>query len=186
MTDTMQAPPAPPEPTPSPGRNTVTAAVAVLAVVAVIALAVVAIVAVTNRGNGHTTMMGANGTPGPMMGQGQMMGGSTMNGPMTGHGSSSPTVPGAREIAVTATSLRFDRTEIHVRAGEDVTIVLTASDIAHDFTIDTLGFHVAAAPGQPGRGGLHAPSTPGRYTAYCSVAGHRQAGMTATVIVDGS
>ena len=185
MTDTTQAPPAPLEPSPPPGRNPLTAAVAVLAVVAVIALAVVAIVAVNNRGNGHTTMMGTNGMPGTM-GSSQMMGGSMMNGPMMGHGSSSPTVPGVREIAVTATSFRFEPNEIHVRAGEDVTIVLTASDIAHDFTIDALGFHVAAAPGQPGRGGLHSQSTPGRYTAYCSVAGHRQAGMTATVIVDAS
>ena len=181
----MQAPSLPPEPSQPPGRNTVTAAVAVLAVVAVIALAVVAIVAVTNRDNGHTAMMGTNGMPGTMA-SGQMMNGSMMNGPMAGHGSSSPTVPGAREIAVTATSFRFEPAEIHVRAGEDVTIVLAAGDLAHDFTIDALGFHVAAAPGQPGRGGLHAPSTPARYTAYCSVAGHRQAGMTATVIVDGS
>ena len=183
MTDTMQAPPAPPEPSPSPGRNPVTAAVAVLAVVAVIALAVVAIVAVTNRDNGHARMMGTNGMPGTM-GSSQMMGGSMMNGPMMGQGSSSPTVPGAREIAVTATSFRFAPSEIHVRTGEDVTIVITATDVAHDFTIDALGFHVVAAPGQPGRGGLHAPSTAGRYTAYCSVPGHRQAGMTATVVVD--
>ena len=183
MTDTMQAPPTVPEPTRSPGRNPVTAAVAVLAVVAIIALAVVAIVAVTNRDNGHNTMMGTNGMPGTM-GSSQMMGGSMMNGPMMGHGSSSPTVPGAREIAVTATSFHFQPSEIHVRTGEDVTIVLAASDIAHDFTIDELGVHVAATPGQTGTGGLHAPSERGRYTAYCSVAGHRAAGMTATVVVD--
>jgi nitrite reductase (NO-forming) len=185
MTDTMHAPPSPPEPAPPPGRNTVTAAVAVLAVVAVIALAVVAIVAVTNRDDGHTTMIGTNGMPGTM-GSSQMMGGSMMNGPMMGHRSSSPTVPGAREVAITAMSFRFDPAEIHVQAGEDVTILLAASDVAHDFTIDALDVHVAAAPGQLGRGGLHAPSTPGRYTAYCSVAGHRQAGMTATVVVDAS
>ena len=75
---------------------------------------------------------------------------------------------------------------VAVRAGEDVTIVLAASDIGHDFTVDDLGVHVAAAPRQLGRGGLHAPATTGRYTAYCSVAGHEQAGMTATVVVDAS
>lgn len=68
-----------------------------------------------------------------------MMGGSMMNGPMMGHGASSPTVPGAREIAVTSTSFRFEPNEIHVRAAQDVTIVLAANDIAHDFTIDALG-----------------------------------------------
>jgi heme/copper-type cytochrome/quinol oxidase subunit 2 len=175
MTDTMHAPPAPPEPSPSSRRSVVTAAVAVLAVVAVIALAIVAIVAVSSRDDDHGATMGPNGS---------MMGGSMMSGPMMGHSSSTPTVPGAREIAVTATSFRFEPAEIHVRPGEDVTVILSAADVAHDFTIDALGVHVSASPGQLGRGGLHAPSTPGRYTAYCSVAGHRPAGMTATVVVD--
>jgi heme/copper-type cytochrome/quinol oxidase subunit 2 len=154
-----------------------------VAIFAVVALGIVAVIAVANRDNG-TTMMGTNGMPGSMMGNGQMMNGPMMNGPMTGHGASSPTIPGAREIAVTATSFKFDPNEIHVRAGEDVTIVLTASDTVHDFTIDELAFHVAASPGQQGRGSFHAPATAGRYTAYCSVAGHRQAGMTASVVVD--
>ncbi|HZQ87634.1 MAG TPA: hypothetical protein VFA83_22500 [Acidimicrobiales bacterium] len=37
-----------------------------------------------------------------------------------------------------------------MRAGEDVTIVLAASDVAHDFTIDELALHFTASPGQPG------------------------------------
>jgi uncharacterized cupredoxin-like copper-binding protein len=49
-----------------------------------------------------------------------------------------------------------------------------------------IAVHVAAAPGTPARGGLHAPATPGRFTVYCTVAGHRQAGMTGVVIVDPS
>jgi plastocyanin len=184
MTDTLQAPVVPSEPplTPPQRRNPALTALSVLAIIAVAALSIVAVVAMNRDSNG-STMMGTNGMPGSM-GSSQMMGGSMMNGPMMGHGSSSPTVPGAREVAVTATSFRFDPAEIHVRAGEDVTILLAASDGAHDFTVDALDFHVAAAPGQLGHGGLHAPSTPGRYTAYCSVAGHRQAGMTATVVVD--
>jgi uncharacterized cupredoxin-like copper-binding protein len=109
-----------------------------------------------------------------------MAGGAMMND----HGPASATVPGAREVTVSASSFRFAPEEIRIRTGEDVTIVLAASDIAHDFIIDELDVHVAAAPGQAGRGGLHAPSVPGRYTAYCSVPGHREAGMTATVVVD--
>ena len=191
MTDTLEAPAVTPEPPRSPTRNPTAIAVAVVAAVAVIALGVVAIVAVSRDDTttiptvGTTTassMMGPNG----MMGSGSMMGGSTMNGPMMGHGTSSPTVPGARQIAISATSFKFTPNEIHVRAGEDVTIVLAASDIGHDFTIDELGFRVAAQPGSPGQGGLHAPATSGRYTAYCSIAGHRAAGMTATVVIDPS
>jgi heme/copper-type cytochrome/quinol oxidase subunit 2 len=123
---------------------------------------------------------------GPMAGSSHMAGSDHMAGSMMNHGSSSPTVVGAREIAVSATSFRFQPSEIHVRTGEDVTIVLAASDVGHDFTIDELGVHVVATPGQPGRGGLHAPASPGRYTVYCSVAGHRQAGMTASLVVDAS
>src|SRR6266508_4621451 len=178
MTDTMQASVLPPEPPAPPRRNPTLTALAALAILAVVALGIVAVIAVTNRDNG-TTMMGTNGMPGSMTSNGQMM-----NGSMMGHATSSPTIPGAREIAITATAFNFDATEIHVRAGENITIVLTASDTTHDFTIDELGFHVAASPGQPGRGSFHAPATAGRYTAYCSVAGHRQAGMTATVVVD--
>ena len=185
MTDTLQTPVIPPTPPVPPRRNPALTGLTVLAVLAVLALGVVAVVAMTRDNNG-TTMMGTNGMAGSMMSNGQMMNGqgSMMNGSMIGHGTSSPTIPGAREIAVTASMFKFDPAEIRVKAGEDVTIVLTATDLTHDFTIDELAFHVSAAPGQIGRGSFHAPATAGRYTAYCSVAGHRQAGMTATVVVD--
>ena len=169
MTHTVDAPAIPPEPPAPHGRNPTSIALVVIAAVAVVTLAIVAVVAITNDDDTHTTMMGPDGMTG---------------GSMMGHGESNPTMPGAREIAVGATSFRFEPAEIRVRAGEDVTIVLAASDVEHDFTIDALNFHVAAGAGQVGRGGLHAPNTAGSYAVYCSVAGHRAAGMTATVVVD--
>jgi heme/copper-type cytochrome/quinol oxidase subunit 2 len=182
MTDTLQAPVTPPTPPASPRRNP---ALTGLTILAVIALGVVAVVAMTRDDNG-TTMVGTNGMPGPMMSNGQMMNGqgSMMNGSTMGHGTSSPTIPGAREIAVTAGTFKFEPAEIRVKAGEDVTIVLTATDLTHDFTIDELGFQISAAPGQTVRGSFHAPAVTGRYTAYCSVVGHRQAGMTASLVVE--
>ncbi len=178
MTDTMQAPVLPPEPPAGPRRNPALTALTALAILAVVALGLVAVIAVADRDNGMP-MMGNNGMPGAMMSDGHMM-----NSSMMGHGTSSPTIPGGREIAVSANAFEFEPTEIHARAGEDITIVLAATDTVHDFTIDELAFHVVAGPGQPGRGSFHAPSTAGRYTAYCSVAGHREAGMTATVFID--
>jgi heme/copper-type cytochrome/quinol oxidase subunit 2 len=190
----MQQEPAGPESTePAPPRRPPgVVALAALAAVAVVALAVVAVVALTRDDTprqatpmmdaGTMSSMMAGGSTGSMMGGGSM--GSMMGGGAMMHGASSPTIPGGREVAVSATSFRFQPSEIHVRTGEAVNIVLAAADTAHDFTIDELGVHVAASPGALGRGGLRAPSTPGRYTAYCSVAGHRQAGMTATVVVD--
>ena len=100
-----------------------------------------------------------------------------------GHAESSPVADDARRIAVTARSFEFDPDEITVTAGEDVAIVLTSEDILHDFTIDELDAHVAADAGETDEGGLRADE-PGRYTFYCAVAGHREAGMEGTLIVE--
>lgn len=102
-----------------------------------------------------------------------------------GHGgeANTPMVDGAREIEVTGTSLAFDPEEITVAAGEDVTIVLTADDILHDFTVEDAEGHVAADAGETASGGLRIDE-PGTYTFYCSVEGHREAGMEGTLVVE--
>ena len=106
------------------------------------------------------------------------------NGHMSGgHDESSDVASDARRIEVTATSFKFDPDEIRVAAGEDVAIILTSKDILHDFTIDELDAHVAAEPGQTAKGGVTAVK-PGRYAYYCTVAGHRQAGMEGVLIVE--
>lgn len=112
------------------------------------------------------------------------MGGSGDMGDM-GHAdqANTPMVDGAREIEVTATSFAFDPEEITVQAGEDVTIVLTADDILHDFTVEDAEGHVAADAGETASGGLRIDE-PGSYTFYCSVEGHREAGMEGTLIVE--
>ena len=106
----------------------------------------------------------------------------TMGGGM-GHDESSPIADGARRIEVTATSFEFDPDEITVTAGEDVAIVLTSEDLLHDFTIDELDAHVAADADETNEGGLRA-GEPGRYTFYCTIAGHRAAGMEGTLVVE--
>lgn len=109
------------------------------------------------------------------------MGDGSMGGGMD-HGSSSPVVDGARRVDVSATSFEFTPKEIMVTAGEDIAIALTADDLLHDFTVDELDAHVAADKGETAEGGLRADE-PGEYTYYCSVAGHREAGMEGTLIV---
>jgi len=99
------------------------------------------------------------------------------------HDESSEVADDARRIEVTATSFEFDPDEIRVDAGESIAIVLTSEDILHDLTIDELDAHVAADPGETVEGGLVAEE-PGRYTYYCTVPGHREAGMEGTLVVD--
>ena len=94
----------------------------------------------------------------------------------------SPVVEGAREIEVTADDFAFDPDEITADVGEDLVIVLTSVDFLHDLTIDELDAHVAADRGETAEGGVRADEA-GTYTYYCSVPGHRQAGMEGTLTV---
>ena len=107
----------------------------------------------------------------------------SMPGGMGGHGESTPVADGARRIEVAATSFEFDPDEITVTAGEDVAIVLSSDDLLHDFTIDEIDVHVAADRGETAEGGLRADE-PGAYTYYCTVTGHRAAGMEGTLVVE--
>lgn len=102
---------------------------------------------------------------------------------MEGHEESTPVAEGARRIEVAATSFEFDPDEITVTAGEDIAIVLTSDDLLHDFTIDDIDVHVAADRDETAEGGLRADE-PGEYTFYCTVEGHREAGMEGTLVVE--
>ena len=113
---------------------------------------------------------------------GTMGGGMGHDGAM-GHDETSPVADGARRIQVAARSFEFDPEEITVSVGEDIAIVLTSEDLLHDFTIDELDAHVAADADETNEGGLRAEE-PGRYTFYCTVAGHRDAGMEGTLIAE--
>ncbi|MGH8902806.1 MAG: cupredoxin domain-containing protein [Egibacteraceae bacterium] len=99
-----------------------------------------------------------------------------------GHHEQAPApVKGAAETTVTASAFRFEPAQLTVHAGQPVNIALTSTDILHDFTIDGQGFHLAASAGQTVAGALTIEQ-PGAYTVYCSVTGHRQAGMEATLV----
>jgi heme/copper-type cytochrome/quinol oxidase subunit 2 len=102
---------------------------------------------------------------------------------MGGHGESTPVAEGARRVEVGASNLEFDPQEISVTEGEDVAIALSSEDVLHDFTIDEIDVHVAAEPGDTAEGGLRADKA-GEYTYYCTVSGHREAGMEGTLVVE--
>ncbi|MCZ7531268.1 MAG: plastocyanin/azurin family copper-binding protein [Acidimicrobiia bacterium] len=99
-----------------------------------------------------------------------------------GHTENSPVAPGARTIEVSSTSFEYGTPMIEATVGEDIEISLTADDVLHDFIIDELDAHVSAEPGETASGGFTA-SEAGEYTFYCSVPGHRDAGMEGTLVV---
>jgi uncharacterized cupredoxin-like copper-binding protein len=116
------------------------------------------------------------------------------------------------EFSLTATDLAFSTNQLEVVAGQSVKIALTNEGaLEHDFSImemphvgeihaesnemggETMGhdmtsmeeqpeIHMAAAAG--GRSTIEfTPSTAGEYEFYCTVAGHKEAGMAGMLVV---
>jgi plastocyanin len=100
-----------------------------------------------------------------------------------GHGENSPMAPDARLVDMTGRDLRFDPATLTAREGENIGIMLRSVDLEHDLVIDEFDAHVYADRGQTGTGGFTA-SRAGRFTYYCSIPGHREAGMEGTLVVE--
>ncbi len=86
--------------------------------------------------------------------------------------------------ALTALPNAFDRTELRAKVGETVALRLENGDAeAHSFDIDAFDVH-APLPAGTSSLALFRPSTAGTYTFYCSIPGHREAGMEGTLVVE--
>ncbi|HEX2850629.1 MAG TPA: cupredoxin domain-containing protein [Acidimicrobiales bacterium] len=88
----------------------------------------------------------------------------------------------ARRIDVSAKSFQFDPSTITAKPGEDLAIALTSKDAVHDFVVEHTDFKIEAGKGKTTVGGLRLDK-PGTYTFYCSIPGHRSAGMHGTIVV---
>ena len=94
--------------------------------------------------------------------------------------SDAPVKAGARKIKVDARNFEFEPDKIKVRARENVAIVLHSEDGPHDFTLEHGGLVVKVSGGKTAKGGLRL-AKPGKYTFFCSIPGHRAAGMVGTI-----
>jgi len=115
-------------------------------------------------------------------GSGQHAPGGDSTTPMGGN---TPLIDAAPAVAVTADALAFDPDRIELTAGEPVNVALTAADSLHDLTVDEIDFHLAADRDETVIGGLMV-FEPGAYLGYCSVPGHREAGMEIEIVVTSS
>ena len=82
--------------------------------------------------------------------------------------------------------LKYNKTSLAVKAGKDKFTFTNKASLAHNFTIQqgTSGPVVGATPTFSGSTKtLSVSLKPGTYTFYCSVPGHRQAGMQGTITV---
>lgn len=90
---------------------------------------------------------------------------------------------GGTRLEVTATEFQFAPADLTAPADTPVTIVLTNEGaVEHDLVIEETAEKVAhVASGETGEGQITLPA--GTYTFYCSIPGHREAGMEGTLTV---
>lgn len=118
-----------------------------------------------------------------------MMGGGQMGPGMMGFGTSGPAssaIPNAPDVRVQAANFSFTPNEVHLLKNADVNLTFTnpaGTGVVHDLTVPALGIHIVANPGETKTVGLRNLAA-GRYDAYCSVSGHADSGMRATVVVE--
>ena len=106
-----------------------------------------------------------------------------MNGPAQQGPSAPAPSPGATAIRVVARDFSFSPPELDIPAGRTVNVTLVnEGDLFHDITIPALDFALSASSDTSASGAL-TPATRGRYEFFCSVPGHREAGMSGTLVV---
>jgi plastocyanin len=96
-----------------------------------------------------------------------------------------PSQKGASQLKLTADptgNLKFNTNALSAKAGP-VTITMTnPSPVSHNVTLQTpQGVKGGATVGKGGTSTVTATLKPGNYVYYCSVPGHRQAGMQGTL-----
>lgn len=95
---------------------------------------------------------------------------------------SSDTGGGGAELTVGMKEFEFDPAEITVEAGE---VTITAQNngvVEHDFSIEEADVKVYATGGEQTTETI--TLEPGTYTFFCSVPGHREAGMEGTLTAE--
>lgn len=102
-----------------------------------------------------------------------------------GHEGDTPPIDGAPELACTAEEPAFDPDRIELPAGMPVNVALSAADILNGLVVDEIDFHLAAVREKTVIGGP-VLDEPGTHGGYCSVEGHREAGMELEFLVTAS
>jgi nitrite reductase (NO-forming) len=89
------------------------------------------------------------------------------------------------DVMVTASEFKFSPATMQLPAGKKVSITLhNTGTVEHDINVDALGVKLLAGAGKT-TAGEFTLDKPGTYDFYCSVPGHKDAGMRGTLSVVG-
>jgi len=87
------------------------------------------------------------------------------------------------DLTVTMTEFKFQPASLSATAGRPITLHLkNAGTVDHQFRIDQAGVDVTVKPSQTATQEIPALAA-GSYDVVCSVPGHKEAGMTAKLVV---
>ena len=101
----------------------------------------------------------------------------------TGSSSAAAPVDGAAIVEIVGREMEFSPARLEIPAGEVTNIEFRNTGVVvHDLTIEQSGFVLVAGPGETVAGSFLAPAS-GSLTFFCSVPGHRAAGMVGTIEV---
>lgn len=91
--------------------------------------------------------------------------------------------PALPEVRVSMSEFKFSPNTIQIPAGTKVEFKFTNSGVVeHDLIAEGIGFHVMV-PASKRLSLESGPFAPGEYDTYCSVPGHREAGMVGKIVV---
>ena len=91
----------------------------------------------------------------------------------------------AQAITITATEMAFSPGSLEVKAGQPVTLTVRNNGVVEHNWQANIGNETVLITAQPKQSAskTFTPQTPGTYKVICSVPGHEQAGMVATLVV---
>lgn len=91
---------------------------------------------------------------------------------------------GVKEVTVTSKGLNFDPKEIRVKLGDKVKVTYKNTMGQHDFVLDEFKVKTKLLSAGTEETVEFVADKKGSYEYYCSVSGHRAAGMKGTLIVE--
>lgn len=91
---------------------------------------------------------------------------------------------GTLELAAEPSAIAYDKTELSSKPGKVTIDFDNPAPIEHDVAIEQSGKQIAVSELiKEGKTSVSANLAPGTYTFYCTVSGHRQAGMEGKLVV---
>lgn len=98
-------------------------------------------------------------------------------------GGGASAAPSGSTLTIDLGEFKFTPQTLQVPAGQKVTLeIRNKGAVEHDFTIDAIALKAIVKPGQSAKREIGPLKAGTEYAFYCSVAGHKESGMTGKLV----